>query len=245
MGREKAFTLVELSIVIIIVGLIIGAVSAGASVIQQAKIKNLITNIDKYLSATGLFKEQYGQYPGDFTKASAYWSGATNGNGNDLIGEFQHYNTENWQAFYQLMQSGYIEDIKMTGTATAVDNGTGLGINIPSFEYAENAAIQFYSDDLYAKYANTNAILFAAFVVGTQTLHNDPLIPVVDMYNIDIKMDDGKAGVGKIIAIGGSDGSCTAVRPDNGAYNKITSSYLVGTNTYCSAFFAVFDDIWK
>lgn len=68
---NKAFTLVELSIVIVIIGLLVGGVLTRQELIYQAKIRAQIKQLDSY-DADGLtFKSKYGFIPGDVPSAIA------------------------------------------------------------------------------------------------------------------------------------------------------------------------------
>lgn len=71
--RAKGFTLVELAISLAIIGLIIGGmVVGGSTLIESAKISNLISQIKDLSSSAREFKTRYGYYPGDLPNASTY-----------------------------------------------------------------------------------------------------------------------------------------------------------------------------
>lgn len=59
------FTLVELSIVIVIVGLLIGGILVGQSLIESAKINKVVRQYQQYDAAISTFRTKYKQYPGD------------------------------------------------------------------------------------------------------------------------------------------------------------------------------------
>jgi prepilin-type N-terminal cleavage/methylation domain-containing protein len=89
---RQGFTLVELSIVIIIIGFLISGISAGASLIKSAKLNSVITEMTSHEQAYFAFITRYGQMPGDFSNANAFWaSGCTvtaancSGNGDGFI----------------------------------------------------------------------------------------------------------------------------------------------------------------
>lgn len=74
MKREKlhnnaAFTLVELAIVIVIIGLIFGGVIGGQSLIKTGERRTALTGFEKYITAIQAFKLEYSQLPGDFNEA--------------------------------------------------------------------------------------------------------------------------------------------------------------------------------
>ena len=85
MNKVKGFTLIELSIVIVIIGLIVAGIVGGQAIVQQSKIRAQISDLKKYKLATNAFYLEYNATPGDFRSASSYWGGSSNGNGNGKI----------------------------------------------------------------------------------------------------------------------------------------------------------------
>ena len=61
------FTLIELSIVLVIIGLIAGGILVGREMISAAEIRATITQIEKYKTATNTFRVKYGYLPGDIS----------------------------------------------------------------------------------------------------------------------------------------------------------------------------------
>ena len=60
---KKGFTLLELSIVIVVIGLIVAGISAGQSLVRQASLKSLISERDQYTTAVNTYKLQYNALP--------------------------------------------------------------------------------------------------------------------------------------------------------------------------------------
>ncbi|NPA39187.1 MAG: prepilin-type N-terminal cleavage/methylation domain-containing protein [Thermodesulfobacteria bacterium] len=82
--KRRGFTLIELAIVLVIIGLILGMVFKGRQLIDSAKVDNVIAQKNKILAAVNTFYERYGFYPGDgcttSTPASPYdCTGTKNG----------------------------------------------------------------------------------------------------------------------------------------------------------------------
>ncbi|MFQ5428403.1 MAG: prepilin-type N-terminal cleavage/methylation domain-containing protein [Thermodesulfobacteriota bacterium] len=88
MRNEKGFTLVELAIVLVIIGLLLGGILKGQELIKSAKIKRTYSTQSEVVAALYTYLDRYGKTPGDDSRAKARWSGATDGNGNGLVSGF-------------------------------------------------------------------------------------------------------------------------------------------------------------
>jgi type II secretory pathway pseudopilin PulG len=91
-GQSGGFTLIELSIMLVIIGLIIGGVLVGQSLISAATVRAQITQIEKYNTAANTFYGKYGYLPGDIPDPTASSFGfasrgvnAGEGDGNGVI----------------------------------------------------------------------------------------------------------------------------------------------------------------
>lgn len=96
MGAKKwggGFTLVELSIVLVIVGLILASITASSALIRQAEIRAVINELQQYHTAYSTFKAAYDGIPGDMKDATNFFDPAMcevtantcNGDGNGRI----------------------------------------------------------------------------------------------------------------------------------------------------------------
>ncbi|NPA42011.1 MAG: prepilin-type N-terminal cleavage/methylation domain-containing protein [Aquificae bacterium] len=65
MGRSRGFTLVELAIVLVIIGIILGAVLKGQELINNAKVKRLQNDMRGMEALMWTFYDRYGKFPGD------------------------------------------------------------------------------------------------------------------------------------------------------------------------------------
>lgn len=86
---EKGFTLVELAIVLVIIGLILAGIIKGQELITNAKIKRAYNTQREIAAAVYTYFDRYQYYPGDDPQAATRFTPAlpvpTNGNGNALI----------------------------------------------------------------------------------------------------------------------------------------------------------------
>jgi len=83
--NHKGFTLVELAIVLVIIGIILGAVLKGQELINNAKMKRAYNQYREIMAATYTYYDRYGKFPGDDNTAAARWTLTRNGNGNGII----------------------------------------------------------------------------------------------------------------------------------------------------------------
>jgi len=86
-NHQKGFTLVEIAIVLVIIGLLLGGVLKGQELITQAKIKNVANDLNGMAAAIYGYQDRYKKFPGDDNGAAARWvnPAATNGNGDGQI----------------------------------------------------------------------------------------------------------------------------------------------------------------
>ena len=93
---EAGFTLVEIAIVMVIIGLLIGGILKGQAMIQNAKVKRVVKQADELRAAVMSFYDKYGVYPGDENQAAIPAGGADNeGNGNGQISAAEQYEVYN------------------------------------------------------------------------------------------------------------------------------------------------------
>lgn len=64
-SKQTGFTLVELAIVLVVIGLILGMAFKGKDLIDSAKVKNMQAQYNKVSAAVNIYYEKYGSYPGD------------------------------------------------------------------------------------------------------------------------------------------------------------------------------------
>lgn len=108
---QRGFTLVEIAIVMVVFGLLLGGILKGQELVTQAKIKNIIADFTGISAAYSGYQDRYRMVPGDDRYADQRWSGATAGNGDGQIAG--KYNSQNpadesrlWWA--HLRRSGFV-----------------------------------------------------------------------------------------------------------------------------------------
>ncbi|MDO9011533.1 MAG: prepilin-type N-terminal cleavage/methylation domain-containing protein [Gallionella sp.] len=84
-SQQSGFTLVELAIVLVIIGLILAAVLKGQEMIQNGKVKNVINDLKGVTAAYYSYQDRYKAIPGDDAAAATHVTGGVAGGGDGLI----------------------------------------------------------------------------------------------------------------------------------------------------------------
>jgi prepilin-type N-terminal cleavage/methylation domain-containing protein len=88
--RQSGFTLIEIAIVLVIIGLLLGGILKGQELITQGRIRNVGNDFQSMTAAINLYQDRYRALPGDDPGAAARWtatgSATTSGNGDGTIG---------------------------------------------------------------------------------------------------------------------------------------------------------------
>ncbi|HTE96033.1 MAG TPA: prepilin-type N-terminal cleavage/methylation domain-containing protein [Bradyrhizobium sp.] len=146
-STEAGFTLVEIAIVLVIIGLLLGGILKGQEMITQAKIKNIINDFNGVTVAVTSYQDRYRAIPGDDQNAATRWTtqAPASGNGNGIIAGFYNANdtsgtggapanTAESNLFWQHLRiAGFVPGLTTgTGTGTPPPNATGGLIGVES-----------------------------------------------------------------------------------------------------------------
>jgi len=87
-SKQSGFTLVEIAIVLVIIGLLLGGILKGQEMITQAKIKNVVADFSGISAAYYGYQDRYRAIPGDDSNAATRWTtptAAVAGTGNGIV----------------------------------------------------------------------------------------------------------------------------------------------------------------
>lgn len=216
---KSGFTLVELAIVLVIIGLIIGGVLVGKDLIHAAENRSLITQYQGYVAAVHTFQLKYRGLPGDLRNATDFWGAldtdnttcqplssddlkTCNGNGDKVLGTVGFFN-ERFRFWQHLANAELIagQYTGVTGSGGTYHNIMGVNCPISKIE-----GIGWSASYTAANLAQTAATFWEYFPqgfflrIGTQGLTdlNSTAITTSDAFSIDSKIDDGKPAKGRI-----------------------------------------------
>jgi type II secretory pathway pseudopilin PulG len=222
-----AFTLVELSIVLLIIGLIIGGITAGSSLIKQSQIRSTVAAYNSYTTAINTFKIQFNALPGDFTNANAMWPSAVNGNGDGAIS----IGGENLNTWLELTLNN-----NLTGSysGTSVTSTPTPGVNVPQSRINNNVGFDFDQFSAYGL-SGLNPVQLSSLTNSCCNALNGNGVAALDAYNIDIKMDDGLPSKGKLITIRAANlaGNTTCIDQPSTVSATTTVNYLLSDLATC------------
>jgi prepilin-type N-terminal cleavage/methylation domain-containing protein len=135
-NTQKGFTLVEIAIVLVIIGLLLGGILKGQEMITQAKIKNVMADFSGISAAYHGYQDRYRAIPGDDPGANGRWAAvgalpaATSGNGNGVVaGTYNNGNAacaaavESCSWWDHLRRAGFVSG---SGVAQPFNAVTGL-----------------------------------------------------------------------------------------------------------------------
>ena len=136
-STEAGFTLVEIAIVLVIIGLLLGGVLKGQEMITQAKIKNIINDFNGVTVAVTSYQDRYRAIPGDDQNATTRWTTQApgKGNGDGVILGFYNANdtTGTGGAPADLKESNlFWHHLRIAGFVPGLTTGTGSGTPPPN-----------------------------------------------------------------------------------------------------------------
>lgn len=195
------FSLVELSVVLIILGLLAAGITAGNSLIKGSKYRSIVSEFTSFKTAVTAFDLQYGALPGDIPNAYDYWGSSDctdampslainnkgcNGNNDGKIefGTGEGINAWEHLSYAKLIPGSYPGYFTTAGQAD-------IGVNVPASKWKPAGYAFTYADNV-----NHNRINLGGHWNGDWP--HDTIFTPRDASHIDRKMDDGLPRSGMI-----------------------------------------------
>lgn len=256
MSKDKnlqAFTLVEISIVLVVIGLLVGGVLAGRSLIRSAGIRSIAIDLNNFKTAIYAFQHKYLFYPGDMPNATAFWGIAGGSNGNDLNcfnavsvntatcngngnGSIGHSDThpeiasEWYHGWVHLKNAGLVSG-SFTGRRTHDPRRAEIGVNVPAskvggigYTYMGGGRVPNNQVGWYSGYYNPMIYVGKQWSLPIGNLETFyPAFSAGESFAIDTKIDDGRPGLG-FVRVGNDNPYCVS---PTGDANQHTAQYSV------------------
>lgn len=252
--RHSGFTLIELSIVLVIIGLIIGGVMVGKDLIKAAEIRSMIVELESYKTSINAFRLKYNAYPGDMSNATEIWGTAPsckwgettdgttcNGNGDGIIGATTNAENMNgdytveYTRFWQHLSNSKLIPGNYTGSSADYSNYYGAaepGINMPVLK--NNACVSAFRwpSSPYPVYTSFypgdyKFIFYVGLPLAGDVCYSPAFTPT-EVFSIDTKIDDGLPGTGNLRPLTpnwASTADCaTTLDPSTARYKTSSSS---------------------
>lgn len=199
---QKGFTLVELAIVLVIIGLIVSSVLVGQDLIKAAQLRATVRQLQEFQVGVNTFIGKYNGIPGDLLAATATSFGltgaGTGADGNGTITDtggattIAAYTSEIENFWSQLTTPG--KELIAGSYSGAACSGCVAGTDFPSMKFGAGG---------WGVYGVSGVNYFVAGAASpsttTATTTANVFIPM-DAYNIDTKIDDGQPNVGNVKA---------------------------------------------
>jgi prepilin-type N-terminal cleavage/methylation domain-containing protein len=221
-STQAGFTLVEIAIVLVIIGLLLGGILKGQEMITQAKIKNLINDFNGITTAVTSYQDRYRALPGDDGNAAARWTtqAPASGNADGVIqGLYNANNTAGTGgAPANTAESNlFWQHLRIAGFVPGLTSGTGSGTPPP------NATGGIIGAE--AAVVGTNGLGFTSLIVCSSNVSDKVAIAV------DAQMDDSVSATGQVRAqLQTAANPPTAATPATGYVETGVNQYLLCKN---------------
>lgn len=220
--NKKGFTLIELAVVIVIMGIIVAGVMQGQELIKQANIRAQIKQIEEFDRATAIFKTKYDALPGDIVNPTrfGFFNGAYNasiasllGNGiiNDENGNYSSVNSNIEPTLYFI----HLNQSKLINSLMTFSNSWGHSCYWNG-NYSKTVGCQFPEGKIgkggFAAYTGVDGALYYFFGISNYdplvsnpylflSISQTPVLPPTYSFILDNKIDDGIPSTGNVRAV--------------------------------------------
>lgn len=191
----------ELAIVLVVVGLLIGGVLAARTMITASQINAFVRQMTQYDAAMGNFKNKFEALPGDNDIFGLEVGTELHGDGiiADNTNGRANYSGEIGRYWYDISQTG-LESDNIIGYTNAADGSTGFqrGINLPKVHIGAYTSVYVDNDNSGA--GNNNYYRISENTLGSNAdgITRRESIIGQEAMSIDAKMDNNNSATGLV-----------------------------------------------
>ncbi len=225
---RQGFSFIELSVVLVVIGLLAGAITVGRSLIDVANMDTVINEAQRFTAASETFRDKYSALPGDMPNATKYWGMAApgtacfdtigsgtatcNGDGDGKISMCSplpcnagtRISGEMFRYWQQLADAKLITGSfsGVSGFAAGSMRDSVPGVNVPASRFTGGGwSIEYlgqWAGDSNSFAGNYGNSYSFGGYTGDKTFA--PLLSPLEAATIDQKVDDGQPGTGKVLS---------------------------------------------
>ena len=215
MNKQTGFTLIELAIVLVIIGLLLGGVLRGQELINSAKVKNMANDFRSIPVYIYGYQDKFKAFPGDDKAATTHVAATTNGNGNGALEGSWFNNLASTSESYQFWQHVRLANLAPGATnATNPDwrptnaDGNPIGIMAGTNSITATAMLD-----------GAGAAIKGSYIICSQGLLGKYVT------QLDTNIDDGNSATGSMLAAK-TNTPAAALAADTGTIDP-AASYVV------------------
>jgi prepilin-type N-terminal cleavage/methylation domain-containing protein len=250
--KQSGFSLIELSVVLVILGLLTGGILGGQALIKAAELRKVANDFDKYETAINTFYMKYDGYPGDLGNATEYWGAVSgcpttnagtgtqtcNGNDDGILTNTSGDHNERLRSWQHLSNAELIEG-QYAGAHIATQRYEP-GVTVPRGPRGNSGFSMVGFGPGIMGFGGASGYVWGTYscriglFLGGQTwdaMHAPTIFTPSEVWNLDSKLDDGRPDMGKV-QTGPRTSSCVTS-------NNMPSEYALNTDgqvcmiTYC------------
>ena len=192
--KQGGFTLVEIAIVLVIIGLLLGGILKGQELINNAKVRSVADRQNSLKAAWFGFIDRYNFIPGDSRRAAQLVPGANPRDDNTGAGDGRLTLGESVLAMQHLTGAGFLRCPQCNGGGSG-NTAADVPLN------AENSLVNQYSGimSIWSDGVFSASRDGADQASGRLQIHSGPQIPSNILSEVDRKIDDGIANSGDMV----------------------------------------------